>query len=213
MTQPQTARRRVLFAVLCGVVAAAIVAWLVPWQLTVLVTWDVTALVVLIGVWPRILRHDAEQTREWAMREDETRATSNLLLNGAGTASLLGVALAFLKAQEGGGYQEVLLQVMGIVTIVFSWVVVHTVYTLRYADLYYTEPFGGINFKAPDEQPDYRDFAYTAFTVGMTYQVADTDITARKIRHVVLRHALLSFVFGAVIIGATVNVVAGLLNT
>ena len=64
----------------------------------------------------------------------------------------------------------------------------------------------------PTTEPDYRDFAYTAFTVGMTYQVSDTDITRREIRHTVLRHALLSFVFGAVIIGATVNIVAGLLN-
>jgi uncharacterized membrane protein len=201
-----------MLAVLGGAVAGAIVAWFVPWQLTVLVAWDVTALLVLVPTWPLILWYDAAQTREWALREDDTRTGAELLLNGAGTASLLGVAAAFLKAHEGGGYQQALLEAMGIVTIALSWIVVHTVFTLRYAHIYYTEPVGGIDFKAPDEQPDYRDFAYTAFTVGMTYQVSDTDITKRPMRRTVMKHALLSFVFGAVIIGATVNVIAGLLN-
>jgi uncharacterized membrane protein len=189
-----------------------LVAWFVPWQLTVLVGWDVAALVVLVRAWPQILRYDAVQTREWALREDDTRAGSELLLNLAGTASLVGVAMAFLKAQEGGGYQEALLESMGIITIALSWLVVQTVFALRYAHLYYTEPVGGIDFKQGDVEPDYRDFAYTAFTVGMTYQVSDTDITRRPIRHTVTKHALLSFVFGTVIIGATVNVIAGLLR-
>ena len=134
--------------------------------------------------------------------------------SAAGVVSLVGVGFAFLKAKEHPGYREVLLEALGIVTIALSWLVVHTTFALRYAHLYYTEPVGGIDFKqGPDYRPDYRDFAYTAFTVGMTYQVSDTDITKRELRHTVLRHALLSFVFGAVIIGATVNIVAGLLNT
>jgi uncharacterized membrane protein len=61
--------------------------------------------------------------------------------------------------------------------------------------------------------PDYRDFAYTAFTVGMTFQVSDTDITSQEMRRAVLRHALLSFLFGAVILATTINVIAGLLNS
>ena len=201
-----------LVAVAFGAIAAVIVAWFTSWQLTVLVGWDVTALLVLVGTWPEILQYDALQTRTRATREDDTRAGADLLLNGAGTASLVGVALAFLKAQDIGGYQEVLLEAMGIVTIALSWLVVHTVFTLRYAHIYYTAPIGGINFKQGHIDPDYRDFAYTAFTVGMTYQVSDTDITSRVMRHAVMKHGLLSFLFGAVIIGATVNVIAGLLN-
>jgi uncharacterized membrane protein len=203
----------VVFSVATGVLAAVVVAWLVPWQITVLVAWDVAALAVLIRVWSEIWWYDAVQTREWAMLEDNTRPGAELLLLGAGVASLMGVGFAFLKAEEGHGYQQVLLEAMGIATISISWLVVHTTFTLRYARLYYTEPVGGIDFKqGADYRPDYHDFAYTAFTVGMTYQVSDTDITDRKLRHAVLRHALLSFVFGAVIIGATVNIVAGLLN-
>jgi uncharacterized membrane protein len=108
----------------------------------------------------------------------------------------------------------VLLEALGIVTIAISWLVVHTTYTLRYADLYYSaEPPGGIDFKVRgDYHPDYRDFAYVAFTVGMTYQVSDTDIQSPRMRRAVLGHALLSFLFGAVILAAAVNVIAGLLN-
>jgi uncharacterized membrane protein len=78
--------------------------------------------------------------------------------------------------------------------------------------VYYTPPKGGIDFKSREEHPDYRDFAYTAFTIGMTFQVSDTDITQRAMRRQVLRHAIVSFFFGAVILSTTVNVIAGLLN-
>ncbi len=122
--------------------------------------------------------------------------------------------LAFLKANEGMHRQEVLLEAFGVATIVCSWLLVHTVFALRYAHVYYTEPEGGIDYKSKgQERPDYLDFAYTAFTVGMTFQVSDTDITRREMRRQVLRHALISFLFGAVILATTVNVIAGLLNT
>ena len=214
MNQLESARSRVVIALSAGTVGVLAVAWFLPWQATVLVGWDVAALVVLLRVWTHIWRFDAVQTREWAMLEDDTRPGAELLLLAAGVVSLVGVGFAFLKAEEQPGYREVMLEALGIITIVLSWLVVHTTFALRYAHLYYTYPVGGINYKqGPDYEPDYQDFAYTAFTVGMTYQVSDTDITKRDLRHTVLHHALLSFVFGAVIIGATVNIVAGLLNS
>ena len=85
----------------------------------------------------------------------------------------------------------------------------HTVYLLRYARLYYSPPEGGIDFD--DEPPDYVDFAYLTLTIGMTYQVSDTDLTAKRTRRTALHHALLSYVFGAVILAITVSSVAGLL--
>jgi uncharacterized membrane protein len=84
---------------------------------------------------------------------------------------------------------------------------VHTVFTLRYARLYYTPPAGGIDFNEADP-PGYVDFAYLAFTLGMTFQVSDTDLTAKPVRHLALRHALISYLFGAVILGLAINVVA-----
>jgi uncharacterized membrane protein len=95
---------------------------------------------------------------------------------------------------------------------VLSWAVVHTVFALRYAHEYYTPPVGGIDFKSGEYEPDYGDFAYLAFTVGMTFQVSDTDVGSRSVRRTVLRHALISYLFGAVILALVVNVIAGWLN-
>jgi uncharacterized membrane protein len=195
-----------------GALAAFVAAWFCPWQLTVLIGWDVTALSVIIPVWMVISDFDAQETSSFALREDNTRAQTHLLLIGAALVSLVGVALVFLKANEGLHRNEALLEGAGVFTIACSWVLVHTVFALRYAHVYYTQPKGGIDFKSRDEHPDYRDFAYTAFTVGMTFQVSDTDITQRAMRHQVLRHAVISFFFGAVILSTTVNVIAGLLN-
>lgn len=211
--QAQSGRTRVEVAAGFGLLAALLVAWFVPWQLTLLVAWDVTAVLVVAAVWLSIGGFTPAETKEFAMREDDTRAGTHLLLLGAALVSLVGVVLAFVKANQGAHHDEVLLEAFGVATIVCSWFLVHTVFALRYAHVYYTEPVGGIDFKsAGREDPDYLDFAYTAFTVGMTFQVSDTDITRREMRRQVLRHALVSFLFGAVILATTVNVIASLLN-
>lgn len=210
----QSGRTRVMTAAAIGALAAMVVAWFVPWQLTVMVAWDVTAVVVVAAVWLSIGRFTPEETEEFAVREDDTRAGTHLLLLGAALVSLVGVVLAFLKANSGAHREEVLLESFGVFTIVCSWLLVHTVFALRYAHVYYAEPEGGIDFKSKgSERPDYLDFAYTAFTVGMTFQVSDTDITRREMRRQVLGHALISFLFGAVIVATTVNVIASVLNT
>jgi uncharacterized membrane protein len=193
-------------------VVAFVAAWFVPWQLTVLLWWDTAALLLLAAVWVSVTQFSAEETAEYATQEDDSRTFTQLTLLGAALVSLLGVAAAFVKANQGDRSLEAVLEGAGIFTIACSWAVVHTVFALRYAHLYYSEPRGGIDFKMRAD-PDYRDFAYTAFTVGMTFQVSDTDITQQVMRRAVLRHALLSFLFGAVILATTVNVIAGLLNS
>jgi uncharacterized membrane protein len=210
--QAETGRSRVLMAVATGAVVAFVVAWFAPWQLTILVGWDVIAISTVGTVWLAIGRFTPEETRVFAQREDSTRAQTHFLLLGAALVSLVGVILAFLKANQGHHVNEIWLEGAGIATIACSWLLVHTVFVLRYAHLYYTPPIGGIDFKMRSQEPDYGDFAYTAFTIGMTFQVSDTDITSQTMRRQVLRHALVSFLFGAVILATTVNVVAGLLN-
>ena len=104
-----------------------------------------------------------------------------------------------------------LLIALAVAVVTVSWLAVHLVFTVRYGDLYYGNPVGGIDFKE-DDPPDYRDFGYLALTIGMTYQVSDTDLQTKAIRHTAVRHALLSFVFGAVIVSLTINSVASLLQ-
>jgi uncharacterized membrane protein len=97
-----------------------------------------------------------------------------------------------------------------VLSVVLAWLMVQVVHMLHYARLFYGEG-GGVEFNERKD-PDYRDFAYLAFTIGMTYQVSDTNLTSTSIRRTALRHALLSFVFGTSIIAIMINVVAGLLN-
>jgi uncharacterized membrane protein len=88
----------------------------------------------------------------------------------------------------------------------------HLMYTTRYAHHYYSEPVGGIDFNS-DDPPSYRDFCYFSYNLGMTYQVSDTGVSSAAIRSVVLRHCLLSYLFGTVILAATINLVAGLITS
>ena len=102
-----------------------------------------------------------------------------------------------------------LVAALGIASVVGAWLVVHTVFTTRYALLYYSGEPGGIDFNQT-EAPAYADFAYLAFTMGMTSQVSDTDLQTRLIRAAALRHALLSYLLGAVVLATVINLVAGL---
>jgi uncharacterized membrane protein len=208
----QSQRRRVLESLSAGVLVGAALAFVAPWQLAVLTGWTVAAAIVVLRVWVRVGHLDPAGTREVATREDDSRASAELLLVVASVASLVGAALGLVKAHDSGSTLEVLLTTACGLTIVFSWGVVHTVFALRYAHEYYSPRPGGIDFKSGEYEPDYVDFAYVAFTVGMTFQVSDTDIGSRIVRRTVLRHALLSYLFGAVILALMVNVFASLLN-
>jgi uncharacterized membrane protein len=209
-----SARTRVVVAIVVGAIAGGIAALLLPWQATFLVGWNVTAVVTVGWVYLTARRFTPAETREYASREDDSRLSAQFLLLAASLASLVGVAFDLHKASGEDDTVKVLLTGLGLLTVVASWLVVHTVFLLRYAHEYYAQDqVGGLDFKEGDSfEPDYRDFAYVAFTVGMTWQVSDTDVTARRIRRTVLQHALFSYVFGAVILATLINVVASLLQ-
>jgi uncharacterized membrane protein len=149
-------------------------------------------------------------TARAARTVDDSRVAADILLISASVASLVGVGLALLKASSQHGASRPWITAVTVASVAVSWGVVHTVYAVRYADLYYRND-GGITFPGDDE-PAYRDFAYLAFTVGMTYQVSDTGLTSPVMRRTVLRHSLLSYVFGTAVIAMTINVVSSLLN-
>jgi uncharacterized membrane protein len=206
-----SSRNRLIAVVALGLVAGGIGAAFGSWQLAVLVGWDVSAGTFVGWVLGTVAWFTADQTRDLAIREDDGRVSTRILLLSASVVSLVGVALALFKASNTNTKGQALLTVTSVLTVALSWMVVHTVFMLRYAHEYYTEPVGGIDFKSDDE-PDYQDFAYLAFTVGMTFQVSDTDVQGRKDRRTVLRHALLSYLFGAVILAVVINVIAGIVK-
>ena len=152
---------------------------------------------------------DGATTRTHATREDPGRATSDLLVLCVTVASLAAVAILLLHTSRTHGGSQAVGAGMSVLSVALSWTLLHTVYTLRYARLYYEPPVGGIDFN-DDEDPRYVDFAYLAFDLGMTFQVSDTNIPSTRLRAVILRHTLLSYVFGTVILATTVNLVAGL---
>jgi uncharacterized membrane protein len=138
-------------------------------------------------------------------------AATGLVALGAGTASLAAVGLALLGAGRAAGGLKAYLIGIGVLSVVLSWAVVHTVFTQRYARACYSPPAGGIEFNEKDP-PAYLDFAYLSCTIGVTFQGSDTSITVKPVRRIALRRALLSYLFGAVILAMAVNLVASLLS-
>jgi uncharacterized membrane protein len=204
-------RARMAASALVALVVAVPAALLSPWQLSVLVGWDVAAIVFIGWTWLRVGRLDGEATRTHAQREDTGRDANRALMSLAAVASLAGVILALALGYRVHGALSGVLTATAISTVIVSWTLVHTLFTLRYADLYYGGDPGGIDFNS-ETPPDFRDFAYVSFTVGMTYQIADTSVTDNRLRRVVLVHSLLSYLFGAVIIGLAINLLAGLVG-
>jgi uncharacterized membrane protein len=180
--------------------------------MAVVAGWDAAALAFLMSVWPIIFRADSSGAAELAKREDETRLR-NCAAGGASGTSLLGVGFALTLAGRHSGPLQVVLIGVAVLTVVLSWTVVNTVFTLRYADRYFGSGRAGIDFGNSDAHgPTYRDFAYVALTIGMCYQVSDTTLCNRRIRRTVLSHVLLSYLFGVAIVGGSVNLIAGLIR-
>jgi len=189
-----------------GVLVGATVTSAGEWRYGLLLGWMAAAAVSLVWQWWVIVRMDAPTTAAHCLREDLGRKTLDLIVFAAAVASLGAVGL-FLAGNNGGAKDVQALVSAGAVAV--SWLTAHTMFTTRYARLYYVDDDGGIDFQE-DSPPTYLDFAYFAFTIGATFQVSDTNVSRKNIRATVLRHALLSYLFGAVILAVTINLVAGL---
>jgi uncharacterized membrane protein len=202
-----SAGQRVTWSMLSGAIVSLIT---VP-SAAILVGWNVAVVIYLAWVWIAVWRLDPGTTGRLAKREDPSSPVAELVVISAGIAMLVAVGFALVRAGQATDGMKAFLVTVGLLSVVLSWTIVHTVYALRYARAYYSEPDGGIEFNE-EEPPTYTDFAYFAFTVGMTYQVADTNITSKEIRRITLHHAFLSYLFGAVLLGLVINVVATLLK-
>ena len=209
----KTARRRVVLIAGLGLVVGLVVGLVYRATIAPLVGYDVAALIYLGYVWWRIWPLDAEGTSSHAAVEDPTHASADLMLLVAAVVSLGAVGWAIARSTSSHGTTRGVEVGLGIASIVLSWLLVHTIFTLKYARMYYGGPSkeGGVDFENK-VRPPYSDFAYLAFTIGMTFQVSDTDIQSAEYRRLALRHALLSYLFGAVILAATINLVAGLVS-
>jgi uncharacterized membrane protein len=198
-----------LVAVAVGTAITLVVGFVFAWTYAVAIGWATACVVYILWVWVVVWGYDAAKTKSHATREDPGRRISDLLLIVASVASVVAIVIILVGARQAGGIEKLGLAVLAVASVALSWTLVHTLYTLRYAQLYYRGKEGGVDFNQ-SEPPEYSDFAYLSFTLGMTYQVSDTNIGDTLIRRTVLRHTLLSYLFGSVILAVTVNLIAGL---
>jgi uncharacterized membrane protein len=194
-----------------GATAGTVCAIVGPWWLGPLVAWDVAAAMMLVWTWRLVWGLSPSEAAAYATRESPGRANTDLLLLCGSVVSLVAVGLVLVRAGSETGLDKGLLVGVSVLSIVLAWGTVHTVYTLRYASLYYGGggDHGAVDFNDSDA-PSYPDFAYLALTIGMTFQVSDTALKSNAFRRLALRHALLSYMFGVLIIAATINLIAGL---
>jgi uncharacterized membrane protein len=174
-----------------------------------LIGWDILALVFCGWVWLTVWRLGPVATASHAKREDPSVDQADLILLGAAIASLVAVGILLVGASGLSGAEKYAQAGFALVSVFVSWLLVHTVFTLKYARLYHASAPGSVDFNEEDD-PQYSDFAYLAFTIGMTFQVSDTDLRSKPMRRLALRHAWMSFPLGAVIIATSINLVSGL---
>jgi uncharacterized membrane protein len=205
--QPVPEGRRVVACGLLGLAGGLVTGALDDWELALLVGWVLGSGVLLTWIWWTVHALDADSTRRVATAEDDSRAAARAVIVAAGVSSLAAVGLGLHKARTVSGAGEIELLAAAMAAVVTAWLMVHTVFVLRYAHLYYGGTPGGIEFPG-GEPPAYSDFAYFGFTVGMTFQVSDTAVGDRVVRRTVLRHALLSYLFGTAIIATSINALA-----
>ncbi|MEZ0612395.1 DUF1345 domain-containing protein [Fibrella sp. WM1] len=206
-----TALSRSLIALAVGGSVWLMTAGRLGWQTRLLLGWVAYAMTVLVLIWLIIMRADAKET---AQREDESRPAIFLFTVGGALVSLVAVIILLGTVKGLSSSEATRHVILSGITVVSSWILTHSIFTLHYARLYYdpdkTERVGGLDFPG-DEPPDYLDFAYYSFVIGMTFQVSDVAITAKPIRRLTLLHSVLSFAFNTLIIALTINTLSGLL--
>lgn len=205
--------------------AAGVVAGVLAWALSpahyhvlirLIIGWDAFGLTTLALLWASIYTADTDSIRATASSEDLGRLLSFVFVLVAAGASLLAVVLLLGSTHDLPPARMALHIGLSGVAVATSWLLVHTVFTLRYAHMYYDvgpegNDVGGLDFPGNEKEPDYLDIAYFAFVVGMTAQTADVGISGRAIRRLTLLHGLISFAFNTALVALVINGVAGIL--
>ncbi|GAA1992770.1 DUF1345 domain-containing protein [Microbacterium pumilum] len=201
---------RLTVALAVGVLAAVAVAPFLGLAAGFLAGWAGVAATsvswILRLVWPM----DASETRQHATREDPALVIARITAVMIGSVASLGaVAVVLIQTRIVPPFESYSLAGIAVVAVASSWALIQADYMLRIARVYYSDPVGGIDFNQV-EDPVYTDFAYLAFALGMTYQVADTGLRTNQLRRIVLGQTFLAYLFGAVILATIINLVTGL---
>src|SRR5882724_9729408 len=200
-----------IVAALVGLALRTQALWMVS-----LATYDAFAFVILGLIWVTVTLTPLEQIRAVAQRQDVGRTVIFIFVVIVACAALFAVAFLIRSGKPQGRHLSIHL-LLALATVVLSWLLMHAVFGLRYAHKFYDDSVnsvekhaGGLKFPE-DDLPDYRDFVYFSFVIGMTCQVSDVDVTSREMRRLVLVHGILSFGFNTVILALTINTVSSFL--
>ena len=202
---------------LCGALGAviALATAVTGWRgaTRILVGWDVALVAYLVLVFEVMRRSDTTMIRRRAAVEDEGAFALLVLTVASGLLSLVAIFKELGGAARGGGHEPGA-TALAAATIVLSWAFIHTIFALHYAHEFYGEDAvegGGLAFPGDEQEPDYWDFMYFSFVIGMTSQVSDVGVTSRWIRRTVAVHGIVAFVFNAALLALTVNIAASLI--
>ena len=205
------ARPRLFIAVAIGIVVAFVFAVLVQWRVAsaLLIGWDVCAGLYLVFAFHIMSKADVHRMRRQARLQDEGQIGILILTAVAALASM--VAIFALLGSSSAGMRSPADLFLATITILLSWAFTHTIFALHYAHEYYDEndgKGGGMEFPDKECEPDYWDFMYFSFVIGMCAQVSDVTVSCRPIRRTVFGHSVASFIFNAALLALTVNIAA-----
>lgn len=199
--QALSAVTRLAVAVAVGVVIGVPVGLVADVPVGILAGLAGMETVFVLAGWFTLWPMDATATRQNTTREDFRPVAEEVIVVAIALGGLVGIVVLLVRGNSDAT------AALALAGVFMAWAVLHLMYATRYAHLYYRGD-GGIDFNS-DDPPTYRDFLYFSYNLGMTYQVSDTGVTSTNIRAVVLRHCLLSYVFGTSVLATTINLVAG----
>ena len=183
----------------------------------IMIGWDTFGLSMIILNWITFGITKSERIREQAKKEDSSRTLIFFVILIATLASFLAVLLLLVTKHQFKSSESSHL-IIAIAGMILSWFLIHTIFTVRYAHIFYgdaeTDPkthAGGLEFP-DDKKPDYLDFAYFSFVLGMTFQVSDVQISAKALRRLAMWHGLISFGYNTIMSALTINVIASFGN-
>jgi uncharacterized membrane protein len=211
-------RSRLILSILVALIVLVLLPSWFSLSTKILCIWDAGMISFLAATWILMVQAKSKTMRRNAQSQDEGRLVILSIVTTAACASIF--AIAFILKETKGKDISILIPhlLLAVVTIIGSWLLVHTIFAMHYAHEYYQDhqtqsdcKAGGLDFPE-DIEPDYWDFLYFSLVIGMTSQVSDVQITSRSMRRLSLLHSVLSFFFNTAIVAMSINIIAGLIQ-
>jgi uncharacterized membrane protein len=206
--------QRILIAFVLAVLSFFVLCTYFNSEISFIGAWNVFALTDILLAWAVILKKNAKNIVMSARLQDASRSAIMIFVVISALMSLIAIFLLLKSAKYSQTHSADNILLLAFITVAFSWILIHTVFTIHYSHIYYSDDNGkhkgGLIFPN-DTNPAFTDFAYYSFVVGMTFQVSDVQVTSKRMRKLTLIHGLISFIFNTFILALSINIIAGLL--